>query len=66
MIRIDQYKAITKKRNARHTLGRCYRCNIAYIWKTSAKRTLREERCPKCNCHLDQTTTAYKGTWYEI
>jgi uncharacterized paraquat-inducible protein A len=42
-----------------HTSGRCWKCNIRYVWK--GKPRLKNAYCPKCGLKLKATTHQFKG-----
>jgi hypothetical protein len=66
LVRIDRFQAEKLKRESPHTIGRCWVCKRAYIWKKSSKRSLDEERCPIDHGSLSQTMLTYKGAWFKV
>ena len=47
----------------RYTLGRCFRCHIAYRWQ--GRPQLYDARCPRCEGRLYPTTRYLKSVPWE-
>lgn len=45
--------------------GRCLNCNIRYIWDKRGRdgrpKRLKDARCPRCHCKLQQTTHLFRS-----